>query len=330
MQENQEPSLEAQEEVLLQQATQADAEGRTIDEPTSIDENQETTVDPAEDKDEANNETTKTSNEDEPQNGEDKSDADNSQSDEGAQSAESSDKSKEEHPKSKQEKEDERRERSWKKLEEEKAKFLREKAEWQAEQASLNSQPNQNAENPQSLANAFEDIAKKFEEEGDFDKADEARKKAEELRKMPSAATDNSNALQDNQHFRAAWNTNIERAINDFPQMKDPESDFGKTVKALINAPDSAAYFKGRPDGIYVAAQLANMKMTALRVPELEKENASLKEEIKKLRQGVSLPDTGSRSRAGEPLSLENMTLEQQEAYWKRQAELADAGTPTI
>lgn len=329
MQENQEPSLEAQEEILLQEAAQADAEGRIIDEQTSIDENQETTVDPAEDKDEANNETTKPSNEDEPQNGEDKPDADNSQSDDGTQSAESSDKSKEEHPKSKQEKEDERRERSWKKLEEAKAEFLREKAEWQAEQASFNSQPNQNAENPQSLAKAFEDIAKKFEDEGDFDKADEARKKAEELRKMPAPAANNPQP-QNNQHFQAAWNTNIERAINDFPEMKDPESDFGKTVKALINAPDSAAYFKGRPDGIYVAAQLANMKMTALRVPELEKENASLKEEIKKLRQGVSLPDTGSRTRAGETLSLENMPLAQQEAYWKHQAELADAGFPTI
>ena len=327
MQENQEPSLEAQEEILLQEAAQADAEGRTIDEPKSIDENQETHVDPVEDTNEEAD--ANASEEDKPQEDENQN-ADKPNSEDGTQSAESSNKTKEDHPKSKQEKEDERRERSWKKLEEAKAEFLREKAQWQAEQASLNSQPNQNAENPQSLAKAFEDIAKKFEDEGDFDKADEARKKAEELRKMPSAATDNSNALQDNQHFRAAWNTNIERAINDFPQMKDPESDFGKTVKALINAPDSAAYFKGRPDGVYIAAQLAHMKMTALRVPELEKENASLKEEIKKLRQGVSLPDTGSRSRAGEPLSLENMTLEQQEAYWKRQAELADAGTPTI
>lgn len=328
MQENQEPSLEAQEEILLQEAAQADAEGRIIDEPKSIDEkNQETHVDPVEDTNEEAD--ANASEEDKPQEDENQN-ADKPNSEDGTQSAESSNKTKEDHPKSKQEKEDERRERSWKKLEEAKAEFLREKAQWQAEQASLNSQPNQNAENPQSLAKAFEDIAKKFEDEGDFDKADEARKKAEELRKMPSAATDNSNALQDNQHFRAAWNTNIERAINDFPQMKDPESDFGKTVKALINAPDSAAYFKGRPDGVYIAAQLANMKMTALRVPDLEKENASLKEEIKKLRQGVSLPDTGSRSRAGEPLSLEKMTLEQQEAYWKRQAELADAGTPTI
>ncbi len=71
--------------------------------------------------------------------------------------------------------------------------------------------------------------------------------------------------------------------------------------------------------------------MTANRVPSLEKENATLREEIKKLRQGASIPDSGATARGGEQKSFESLSLKEQEAYFRKQAELNDAsGAPII
>jgi hypothetical protein len=71
--------------------------------------------------------------------------------------------------------------------------------------------------------------------------------------------------------------------------------------------------------------------MTASRVPALEKENASLKEQIKQLRQGMGLPSTGSRNRAGESTPFDSLSLAEQEKILFKQASEADrTGVPMI
>ena len=56
-----------------------------------------------------------------------------------------------------------------------------------------------------------------------------------------------------------------------------------------------------------------------------KKENAALKEEINKLRRGMSLPDSGAQGRTGEHKSIESMSLSEQEAYFRKQAQIADS-----
>ena len=332
-----ETSLEAQEAELLQQAQQADIMGVSPDELDSISENKQELADPVEETNEEGQDTETDNNVLEDDAGESDNTETSDNSDDDTQVAESSDNKNVEPSKpTKQQKEDERRDRSWKKLEEEKARFAREKAEWETLKANSQSQANKTpiSQDPNALAKAFDDIALQFEEAGDFDKADEARKRAEELRSNPQATQQqmqSQNTSANNQQFQVAWSANIERAMADFPEMKDPNSDFGRNVQALLRAPDSAQFFNSRPDGIYVAAQLTHLKMTASRVPALEKENASLKEQIKQLRQGMGLPSTGSRNRAGESTPFDSLSLAEQEKILLKQASEADrTGVPMI
>lgn len=334
MSENQEPSLQDLEAQLRSEAAQADmGEVDLQDNATAIGETSGATADPVKDENggadtETNpseggndggtpdtNETWENGGQDNPDGGGDpQTDSPDSQN---AQ-------------KTKAQKEEERRDKSWKKLQQERAEFLREKAEFEASKLSQSqAQQNNPATNPESLAKSYEDLAQQFEDAGEFANADESRRRAEALRRgivgqqqMPQ--TQNAGSV-DNRQFMAAWSANVERAKNDFPEMQDENSEFGKTVTALLRAPDSAAFFSSRPDGAYVAAQLASLKMSALRVPALEKENAALKEEIKKLRQGMTLPDSGASGRAGAAQRFESLTLEQQEAILRRQAESDDA-----
>ena len=236
--------------------------------------------------------------------------------------------------KTKAQKDEERRDRSWKKLQQERAEFLRQRAEFEASKLTqFQTQLNNPAVNPEALAQSYDELAQQFEDAGDFANADESRRRAESLRRSNSAQQNSQLMPHQTQHpdtagsrqFMAAWSANVERAKNDFPEMQDENSDFGKTVTALLRAPDTAAYFSGRPDGAYVAAQLTNLKMSAMRVPALEKENAALKEEIKKLRQDMTLPDSGAGGRAGATISFDSMTLAQQEAFLRKQAESDDA-----
>ena len=338
-------SMQAQEEILRAQAAQADEQGVSIDElQNSIGENPGENADP--DKDLNGNDTDDNNHNPSDEDGNNSQNVGESTPEHDAQSdsdkdtlnAPSSDKNSAQdnlrsqnadRQKSKAEKEEARREKSWKKLEEEKAKFLREKAEWEASKLApaANSAPeSQTGSIPENIADAFEKLAKDFEDSGDFDKADEAKAKAKQIRLAAQAQTP-VNGLNNFEkvQFQTAWNANMERAIHEFPDMKDPNSDFGKSVTALLRSPDCAKYFAGRPDGVYVAAQLANLKMTALRVPSLEKENAALKEEINKLRRGMSLPDSGAQGRTGEHKSIESMSLSEQEAYFRKQAQIADS-----
>lgn len=344
MTEDNETSLEAQAEILRAQAADADMQGVSIDELSDpIGENTGAGADPEKENGADDSTETKT-----PEDGGESGAGDGSEetgSEGGAQGAESSNADNRDGPSEngkpeKAKKEAERRDRSWKKLEEEKAKFLREKAEFEAAKlaaAPAAPQHEQNpATNPNVLADQFENLARNFEAAGDFDKADEAREKAKALRQIQTQAPANAGGampqrnVADNPQFKVAWQANLERALNDYPEMKDVNSEFGKTVQALLRAPDSASYFSGRPDGVYVAAQLANMKMTALRVPALEKEISALKEENKKLRQGMSIPESGATDRSGETRSFGSMSLEEQKNYLRRQAEMEDASTRPV
>lgn len=316
-----ETSLEAQEAELLKVAQQADSMGVSPDELDSISENTQEHADPAE---ESNEETDTETNVLE----EGAEESDNDDSDGSGESTLSVDSSTNQNAEqvatkpTKAQKEEERRDRSWKKLEEEKAKFAREKAEW--ETAKLNSSNQSNPANDSNkLAKAFDDIAKQFEEEGDFDKADEARQKANELRSQ-QANPQQPSVDVNSQQFQTAWSANMDRALTEYPEMKDPNSEFGRNVQALLRAPDSAQFFNTRPDGIYLASKLTKMKMTAQRVPSLEQENATLREEIKKLRQGMGLVNSGSRNRSGESTPFDSLSLEEQEKILFKQAKEAD------
>ena len=334
MSEKNEPSLQELEANLRDQAADADAQGLTIEEATPIDENSGESADPAKSENEDKNIETNQASEDgdnnvdaqdsdQPENGDE--DGDGKPSKDDTQSAESSD-SQTPLKKTKAEKDAERKDRSWKKLEEEKSKFLREKAEWEAQKLQNNNLQQPLA--PDQLASEFEKLAVEFENEGDFDKADEARSKAKQLRSIQGAQGDASGTrdnLSNNPQFKVAWQANVERAINDFPEMQDVNSDFGKTVQALLRAPDMADFFSKRPDGAYIAAQLTQMKMTAQRVPILEKKIAALEDENKKLRQGMNIPDSGASSRVGAARSFESMSLKEQENYLRTQAERDDA-----
>lgn len=342
MSEATEQSLEELEASLRAEAAEADANDATLnDSTTPISENSGDSADPAKGANEDNDtdttnkpsETGYEGNND--QDGEqndvedDKANASDNKGD--TQNAESSSDKTAPAPKTKAEKEAERKDRSWKKLEEEKSKFLREKAEWEARKL----QPQQQQQSPEDLANAFDKLATEFEEEGDFDKADEARNKAKQLRSNPNiSANARVSANQNNANnpqFKVAWQANVERAMNDFPEMKDVNSEFGKTVQSLLRAPDMAQFFSERPDGAYVAAQLTHLKLTAQRVPTLEQKIAKLEEENKKLRQGMSLPDSGASSRTGTQRSFDSLSLKEQEDLLRTQAEREDAsGRPAV
>lgn len=336
MSNNTETSLDEQEAMLRAEAQQADADGIELENLNgSISEDTGVDADPVEDGNEEQDTNTNPSEEDsndsETSNQEDEG-IENPE-DEDTQDADTSTKPKDTNSEgklTKAQKEEMRRDKSWKKLEEEKAALAREKAEWETQKAIQNQQQAQAPTmDSNALANAFDEIARQFEEAGDFDKADEAKQKATELRANPQAKVQTPQPQQtqasSNPQFQAAWSANLNRALTEFPEMQDTNSDFGKTVQALLKAPDTAQYFNSRADGVYVAAQLTKMKMTALRVPALEKENASLKEEIKKLRQGMSIPDTGAQGRSGEAKSFESLSLAEQEKFLRRQAEEADA-----
>jgi hypothetical protein len=329
MSNNTETSLDEQEAMLRAEAQQADADGIELENLNgSISEDTGVDADPVEDGNEEQDTNTNPSEDDsndsETSNQEDEG-IENPE-DEDTQDADTSTQPKDTNSEgklTKAQKEEMRRDKSWKKLEEEKAALAREKAEWETQKAIQNQQQAQAPTmDSNALANAFDEIARQFEEAGDFDKADEAKQKAQELRANPQPQQTQASS---NPQFQAAWSANLNRALTEFPEMQDTNSDFGKTVQALLKAPDTAQYFNSRADGVYVAAQLTKMKMTALRVPALEKENASLKEEIKKLRQGMSIPDTGAQGRSGEAKSFESLSLAEQEKFLRRQAEEADA-----
>lgn len=323
------------EDQFREQAAQADANETAVeDTASSIGEKSGAAADPAKDAregtDAKNNPSDGGDGSESSDTGETGSDEADFPSGEGGSEADSS--KRQLSQKTKAQKEEDRRDKSWKRLQQERADFLREKAEWEAQKLSqFQVQQGNPAVNPDALAKSYDELAAQFEEQGDFDGAEEARRKAKILRSgiaaaqpaRPPQAQEASGA--NNPQFMAAWAANVERAKHDFPEMQDENSEFGKTVTALLRAPDSASYFSGRPDGAYVAAQLTQMKMAALRVPQLEKENAALKEEIKKLRQGMTLPDSGANARDGAARSFDSMTLAEQEAFLRRQAEEEDA-----
>ena len=336
-----EPSLQELEASLIAEAADADARGVSLGDVASIGETPGEPADPVKDENEEAD-TEENTPEIGDENGDEKpsetkpkedEDGDGESVDKGdTQSAESSqNKTPTAKPLTKAEKEEARKDRSWKKLEEEKSKFLREKAEFEAQKLQAQTAPAPNpGESPEALANAFEKLASEFEDAGDFDKADEARSKAEQLRAKAATPIDNAGpkggAVQNqNPQFKVAWQANVERAMHDFPEMKDTNSEFGKTVQGLLRAPDMAQFLGSRPDGAYIAAQLTNLKMTASRVPTLLQKITELEGEIKKLKQGMSLPESGASSRAGATKSFESMTLKEQEQYLRSMAEREDA-----
>lgn len=330
MPDNQEPTLQELEAQFREEAAQADiAESADSSEASIGDNNSGAAADPVQDDsaDQSENNNPSDNGGDgggEPSGGNPEG-GDGANSDEGGDSE--ADTPEPTAPKTKAQKEQERRDRSWKKLQQERADFLREKAEFEASKlAQSQSQETNPAVNPEALARSYDELAKQFEDAGDFENADEARNRATQLRARESAPVRGRETTPtNNPQFMAAWAANVERAKHDFPEMQDENSQFGKTVTALLRAPDLAPFLSGRPDGAYIAAQLAQMKSTASRVPVLEKENAALKEEIKKLRQGMTLPDSGASARAGTPKSFDSMSLAEQEAYLRRQAEYEDA-----
>lgn len=232
----------------------------------------------------------------------------------------------------KEQREAARRDKSWRKLAEERAAFLREKAEFEASKIKALNPIDEGdpAQNPNALAEQFDLLAKQFEESGDFDKADEARDKANILRNMRQSQAQRAAHPAQNPQFMKAWSANIERAISEFPEMKDPDSEFGKTVKGILNDPEISDYLSRRPDGGYIAAQLANMHMHARKVPALEKQIIELKTENKELRQRLSIPESGAYDRTSEGgKSFDKMSLQQQRDYLLKEAERADAGAPS-
>lgn len=113
--------------------------------------------------------------------------------------------------------------------------------------------------------------------------------------------------------------------------LSDANSPITKLANAYIQDERYAPFFLSRADGIKMAVEVAKMKIKSDSVESLQKENHSLKEELKKLRGAVSLDDTPvPKESSRKEKSFDDMSPKEQEAYFRREFREMDKRNATL
>ena len=113
------------------------------------------------------------------------------------------------------------------------------------------------------------------------------------------------------------------------PELGDPQNPVFQAVAQLVNQSPYARFFRAHPDGIRAAVEVAKLQTSAARLPALQKELDTARQEIarlNKLTQPVGGPPAGP---APGKKPLAEMTMDEADAYLRAQAEAADRGEIT-
>ena len=190
-------------------------------------------------------------------------------------------------PQTKYEKAVERQNRSWAKLNEEKAALEKQRQELTQREEAAKDKPS-DAPSPERL----EQVAKDMEAEGDFQYAATARKMAEERRAQIKAEAEKAatpTSIYPEAKFKELEAQAFQQAKADFPEVAIPNSPLNQAVKALVAAEAPVAeLIKTSPYGLYFATRYAATHAIAARVPDLEKQVATITAELAQVRSQTS------------------------------------------
>lgn len=259
---------------------------------------------------------------------------------------------KPESPFTKAQKEKERQDRTWKKLDEEKAahraevaKFEQERQQVSALRAELDALKRQITAAPKAPskdehgldAADYDAAAKRYAAEGDEQTAALARRRAEALRTKdrdaaataPTAPSAPAGEPWQSPEFQQKWSAEAAAIVKAEPELGDPQNPVFQAVAQLVNQSPYARFFRAHPDGIRAAVEVAKLQTSAARLPALQKELDTARQEIarlNKLTQPVGGPPAGP---APGKKPLAEMTMDEADAYLRAQAEAADRGEIT-
>lgn len=205
-------------------------------------------------------------------------------------------------------KEVERRDKSWKTLNAEKEAFAKAQAEFQAQRQQFE-QSRKAAAKPAYTPEQYDAAAAKFEGEGKYDLAEAARAEAKRLRESPSEA-DQARAAQSQAQLEAAQKQSFAKARQEFPEVGQKGSPLHTALMEFLKEEPGVL---DHPNGVYIASVFVKNRLEAARVPDLVKENDSLKSRVKELEALVTIPG-GGPGKLPAPKSFEEMSLKEMEA----------------
>ena len=212
-------------------------------------------------------------------------------------------------------------------------KFNADVATFQAEKAATTPTPEKYeayAAKQTALANEKELAATKAEEAGDFDGAEKLRDEAKFARRDAEAATKSAEHVRKNpplneqqvqQKFQADQKTWVDKAAIDFPEFAKKDSPvFKATVEYFKQITASDPVVAKLPGFIYFAAERAAYKLSADKVPSLEKELGELRTKVKDLEVLTNPAGGGVVHRSPNAKKFDDLDADEQIAALKAEA----------
>lgn len=128
------------------------------------------------------------------------------------------------------------------------------------------------------------------------------------------------------QQYNQVWSGNMQKAIEADPDLVKPESALAKAVHALLEK--HGQVFWMLPDGFPRAVEYAKTQIEAGSASELREANKKLQAEVERLNGLTAIGGSGPTSQPA-PKKIEDMSDEEQGAYFLRAAQAVDNGQLT-
>lgn len=166
----------------------------------------------------------------------------------------------------------------------------------------------------------YEAVAADYEREGNHPLAEKARAKAMALRaeaKAAEAATKTATPAIDVEAEKAKWQRNLVELGKEHPELQQEDSPLRQRVSALLK---QHLYFHQSGEGIRYAVEAARLQLQAEQADTLQARVTELEAEIQRLTELTAIPPGTAPART-EAKPFDQMNLEEQEAYLRREAQ---------
>lgn len=218
--------------------------------------------------------------------------------------------------------EEKRRDREM--LAQEKRRLEQERQEFERARAPQTSAPKYSSQEYSEFAREAQRKARDLFKEGDLEEAEAQQELADKASAEAGRAYEYEVTTQQQQqaaYYQNQWVKNMEDTIKAEPDLGKANSVLSQRVVKLMQ--DNPNLFEHVPHGFEKAAEVAKLQLKAEMASGLEAENQKLKAEIKTLNERTSISRGGPTSPVSEQ-TLEQMTTEQREDYFRRSAAAID------
>jgi hypothetical protein len=224
-------------------------------------------------------------------------------------------------------KEVERRERSWTALQQEKERLRAEQAEWEDRrrreelEAEVRTQPLvKDGIDLQGYQKAYQDFRQRAMNSDLPEDWRNSLHSLETVLELEARGRQEQERVQQSQ-YELAWRKDMEAALSQNPELKDPNTPFRQEVERLIQ---SEPYMYYIPGGFNKIVELATILLSSGADSELRDELERKNARIEELERG-SQPARGGPGKPPQgPKSFDDMTDEEQEAHLRAETERQD------